>query len=190
MIAPAGRSAASALGLDAPAPDYVPTPNAAVPVALAEQDKHTPQALLAKFFFDLDLRIEADAYLLRVARLPLPDWLQGAAVDLHTGQATEATDGGSEGAADDDVAAALTAHATQATGVALSIGAVWWALRAGGLLAGLLGTLPTWRHVDLLAVLPDDDDDDDWDADDDAEALRDEQAVGNLLEPELEGDRR
>jgi hypothetical protein len=190
MIAPAGRSAASALGLDAPAPDYVPTPNAAVPVALAEQDKHTPQELLAKFFFDLDLRIEADAYLLRVAHLTLPDWLQGAAVDLHTGQATEATDGGSEGAADDDVAAALTAHATQATGVALSIGAVWWALRAGGLLAGMLGTLPTWRHVDLLAVLPDDDDDNDWDADDDAEALRDEQAVGNLLEPEIEGDRQ
>jgi hypothetical protein len=44
--------------------------------------------------------------------------------------------------------------------------------------------------VDLLAVLPDDDDDNDWDADDDAEALRDEQAVGNLLEPEIEGDRQ
>ena len=78
---------------------------------------------------------------------------------------------------------ALTlAEVSQITGLALTAGTVWWALRAGGLLAGLLVTLPVWRHADLLAVLPDDAADDAWDLADD-EAVRDEQAVGHLLEP-------
>jgi hypothetical protein len=39
------------------------------------------------------------------------------------------------------------------TGMALSVGAVWWAARAGGLLASLLASTPAWRHVDPLPVL-------------------------------------
>jgi len=39
-------------------------------------------------------------------------------------------------------------------GAALSASTLWWALRATGLLASLLGSVPTWRQVDLLAILP------------------------------------
>jgi hypothetical protein len=51
------------------------------------------------------------------------------------------------------------------TGMALSVGAVWWAARAGGLLASLLASTPAWRHVDPLPVLGRDESepDIDWD---------------------------
>ena len=75
------------------------------------------------------------------------------------------------------------AETARVTGLALTAGTVWWALRAGGLLSGLLVSLPAWRHADLLAVLPDEEDDDAWDPLDDDEAERDEQAVGQMLEP-------
>jgi hypothetical protein len=39
------------------------------------------------------------------------------------------------------------------TGLALSVGAVWWALRAAGLIASLLASAPAWRHLDPLPVL-------------------------------------
>jgi hypothetical protein len=39
------------------------------------------------------------------------------------------------------------------TGLALSVGAVWWAARAAGLIASLLASSPAWRHVDPLPVL-------------------------------------
>jgi hypothetical protein len=82
-------------------------------------------------------------------------------------------------------------EATQATGLALTAGTVWWALRAGGLLAGLVVTLPAWRHADLLAVLPDAEDEENWDPADggevaDDEAARDERAVRQMLEPVAE----
>jgi hypothetical protein len=82
----------------------------------------------------------------------------------------------------------MVVKAAQAAGVALTVGTVLWALRAGGLAASLFSSLPAWRHVDLLAVLPDDEDDDKWEGDADAEGLRDEQAVGEVLEPAVEGD--
>lgn len=37
----------------------------------------------------------------------------------------------------------------------LSAGAVWWGVRAGGLLASLLTSLPAWRSLDVLPVLRD-----------------------------------
>ncbi len=81
-------------------------------------------------------------------------------------------------------------EATQATGLALTAGTVWWALRAGGLLAGLVVTLPAWRHADLLAVLPDPsqdgEDNDAWDKAEDDEAARDEKAVRQMLETSSE----
>lgn len=77
---------------------------------------------------------------------------------------------------------AVSVPATQITGAVLSAGTVWWALRASGLLASLMVSLPAWRHVDLLAVLPDDHDEDAWDLGDDDEAVRDEHAVGIMLE--------
>jgi len=39
------------------------------------------------------------------------------------------------------------------TGLALSVGAVWWAARAAGLIASLLASAPAWRHRDPLPVL-------------------------------------
>jgi len=75
----------------------------------------------------------------------------------------------------------LATDAAQAAGAVLTAGSVWWALRAGGLVTSLLGSLPTWRHVDLLAVLPDDDGAEGWNRDADDEAERDEMAFDRLL---------
>ncbi len=47
-----------------------------------------------------------------------------------------------------------TNNAAGVTGVAVTASAVWWALRATGLLASVITSMPAWRHVDLLAVLP------------------------------------
>jgi VCBS repeat-containing protein len=46
-------------------------------------------------------------------------------------------------------------------GLAFSIGTVWWALRIGGLAAGLVATLPAWRQFDLVPILGRKDDLDD-----------------------------
>jgi hypothetical protein len=50
------------------------------------------------------------------------------------------------------------------TGLAFSVGAVWWAVRAAGLVASLLASSPAWRHVDPLPVLGrDDEEEEQWD---------------------------
>jgi hypothetical protein len=50
------------------------------------------------------------------------------------------------------------------TGLAISVGAVWWAARAVGLVASLLSATPAWRHVDPLPVLGrDEDEKEKWD---------------------------
>jgi hypothetical protein len=59
------------------------------------------------------------------------------------------------------------------TGIALSVGAVWWAARAAGLVTSLLSTTPAWRHVDPLPVLgrdPEIDDEEDPETDQDKRA--------------------
>ena len=59
------------------------------------------------------------------------------------------------------------------TGIALSVGAVWWAARAAGLVASLRTTTPAWRHVDPLPVLgrdPEIDDEDEPEADEEKRA--------------------
>lgn len=49
------------------------------------------------------------------------------------------------------------------TSLALSVGAIWWATRATGLIASLLSSLPAWRNFDPLPVLGrDEDDEDEW----------------------------
>ena len=67
----------------------------------------------------------------------------------------------------------------QTLGVALTAGSVWWALRATGLVAALLASLPAWRQFDCLPVLAEEEDDDTphWSPAEDAEAARDEAAV-------------
>ncbi|HTO46651.1 MAG TPA: tandem-95 repeat protein, partial [Burkholderiales bacterium] len=56
------------------------------------------------------------------------------------------------------------------TGLAFSVGAVWWAARAAGLVASLLASSPAWRHVDPLPVLGrDDEEEEQWGEADDEE---------------------
>jgi hypothetical protein len=47
----------------------------------------------------------------------------------------------------------IVLNSVRITGLAMSVGAVWWAARAAGLLASLLTVTPAWRHVDPLPVL-------------------------------------
>jgi hypothetical protein len=55
-------------------------------------------------------------------------------------------------------------NSVRITGLALSVGAVWWAARAAGLVASLLASTPAWRHVDPLPVLGrDDEEEEEWD---------------------------
>jgi hypothetical protein len=73
------------------------------------------------------------------------------------------------------------------SGLALSVGAVWWALRATGLVASLLASAPAWRHIDPLPVLGRGDDDEqeadvEWGEAEDADEKRDEQAASWVLE--------
>ncbi len=75
----------------------------------------------------------------------------------------------------------------QLGGIALSAGVVWWLMRAGGLLASLLASVPAWRNLDPLPILRRDDDDEDdveWNTDADEEARRDERDVALVLSDE------
>jgi len=47
----------------------------------------------------------------------------------------------------------IALESARIAGMALSAGAVWWAARAGALLASMLASTPAWRHVDPLPVL-------------------------------------
>jgi hypothetical protein len=79
-------------------------------------------------------------------------------------------------------------QSVELTGVALSVGAVWWASRAGGLVASLLMAAPAWRTFDPLPVLgPEDKDDRDWGGDVDDEMARDEEGVADLFDEAREG---
>jgi hypothetical protein len=60
----------------------------------------------------------------------------------------------------------VTLDSIRLTGLALSVGAVWWAARAAGLIASLLASSPAWRHVDPLPVLGRDDEEEEAVADD------------------------
>jgi len=51
----------------------------------------------------------------------------------------------------------LALDAIRTAGLVVSVGAVWWAARAAGLVSSLLAVTPTWRHVDPLPVLGRDD---------------------------------
>jgi hypothetical protein len=136
---------------------------------------------------DLDTNetVTAGDFLIQTFQLLVQSAEQSVRSGLSAGpQAAEP--GAVDWPADENESGLTLVETAQMTGLALTAGTVWWALRAGGLLTGLLVSLPTWRHADLLAVLPDDEDDADWDLDDDDEAARDEQAVGQLLEPGFE----
>jgi len=54
----------------------------------------------------------------------------------------------------------LDLDAIRMTSFALSVGAIWWATRATGLIASLLSSLPAWRNFDPLPVLGRNEEDD------------------------------
>jgi hypothetical protein len=60
------------------------------------------------------------------------------------------------GLADDALHNTFRIEESQISAVLLSAGVVFWGLRAGGLLASLLATLPAWRSFDMLPVIRDD----------------------------------
>lgn len=72
--------------------------------------------------------------------------------------------------------------------LALSAGALWWAVRSGGLLASLALSAPSWRHLDPMAVIGPRAEDADEAPAADAEAWLDEHAVDRMLE-EISGRR-
>jgi len=81
---------------------------------------------------------------------------------------------------DGDRVIQLDLDAIRMTSLALSIGAVWWATRATGLLASLLSSLPAWRNFDPLPVLArnEDEEEEEWaEADEDEESRKEEDAV-------------
>jgi hypothetical protein len=72
---------------------------------------------------------------------------------------------------------------TQMSGIALSVGVVWWASRVTGVIGSLLASIPAWRRLDPLPVVGSDDDehDEDW-REYDLDAYADEIAVSMVLE--------
>jgi hypothetical protein len=64
----------------------------------------------------------------------------------------------------------IVMNSVRITGMALSVGAIWWAARAAGLVASLLASSPAWRHVDPLPVLGRDDEEEDEEVWDEASA--------------------
>ena len=72
---------------------------------------------------------------------------------------------------------------TQVGGIALSVGAVWWASRITGLVGGLLASVPAWSRIDpLLVVGRDEEDEADWDNNVDPGADVDELAISMVLD--------
>lgn len=68
------------------------------------------------------------------------------------------------------------------SGLVLTVGAVWWATRAAGLLASALSSLPAWRNFDPIFVVGRDDDEKiEWQRPDE-EGEREEEAVADALD--------
>jgi hypothetical protein len=84
---------------------------------------------------------------------------------------------------DGEVDMRIVLQAVELTGVALSVGAVWWATRAGALVASLLVSVPAWRSFDPLMVLgPEDEDDRDWAGVMDDQAVQDEMGIADVFD--------
>jgi hypothetical protein len=75
------------------------------------------------------------------------------------------------------------------SGLALSVGAVWWATRAAGLIASALSSLPAWRNFDPLPVLGRDEfEEDDWVQEHDRNATAEAEEEERLVERRFSND--
>uniref|UniRef100_UPI0035B013C7 Ig-like domain-containing protein n=1 Tax=Zoogloea sp. TaxID=49181 RepID=UPI0035B013C7 len=125
---------------------------------------------------------------------PLMDFLlRGDGLVASTGSAGSALrmgDGGQRDALqerDGEVDVRVVLQAIELTGVALSVGAVWWATRAGALVASLLVSVPAWRNFDPLMVLgPEDENDRDWAGVMDDQAVQDEMGIAEVFDAGME----
>jgi hypothetical protein len=76
----------------------------------------------------------------------------------------------------------IVLNSVRITGLALSVGAVWWAARAAGLLASLLTVTPAWQHVDPLPVLGRGPEEEEEDVDEDKDRRDDEHRARWVLD--------
>ena len=153
-----------------------------------EQIQRPPRVVTGS---DLDLEVNFNAADFQFAGLQVlaPDVTAIARAVTRDGGSID-DDSRAVSAGDFDLSEFTLGEVAQAAGMALSAGTVWWALRASGLLAGLVVSMPAWRHADLLAILPDEDEEELWDTESDMEAGRDEAALENVLDGvETEGAR-
>ena len=136
---------------------------------------------------DISQGVSLDEYLLRLVSLKLGESAHGSAAREFDVSASDIDPSSHDEAAVHE----LSIQTAQMLGISLTVGAVWWALRISGLLASLLATLPAWRHLDPLLILPDEDKRERaWALDEDDEAVRDEAAVSELLAGSDAGMRR
>jgi hypothetical protein len=77
----------------------------------------------------------------------------------------------------------LVLDSVRMTGIAMSVGAVWWAARAAGIVASVLASSPAWRHVDPLPVLGrDEEEEEEIEEEQDKEKKDDEHRAAWVLE--------
>ena len=164
-----------------PAPTQSPSAPATLRGAMVTLDDHSRIAVI-----EVAPDITWDDYYLRLVSLTVADQVSsGRDAKLATGTMAEAS-----GEVNESVSRELAVSTAQMTGIALTAGTVWWALRVGGLLTSLMASMPAWRHVDPLPILRDDEDEEvDW-GNEDAEAARDEEAVDKVLDASGKGDQR
>jgi hypothetical protein len=79
---------------------------------------------------------------------------------------------------------ALALDAVRTVGLVVSVGAVWWASRAAGLVSSLLAMTPTWRHIDPLPVLGRDENEPfgGWEEPDGEEAAQEEASASEMFD--------
>ncbi len=188
--APAPREPRSLLGVDAPGAGPLPLTDPTAPTAVgvaaparASSGAGTRPNVNAEYL-DMQARSVGDDGLIGTLAIQDPALFNLAQVRSGLPARHEGADPRVLPPDTDNAPGSLTlAGAASASGLALTAGTVWWALRAGGLLTSLVVSMPAWRHADLLAVLPDDEDDEDgWDPSDDEQTARDEEAVGQMLD--------
>ncbi|HQO30163.1 MAG TPA: hypothetical protein PKY22_11685, partial [Accumulibacter sp.] len=86
--------------------------------------------------------------------------------------------------AQESLASTVQVNSSKMVGVSLSVGVAWWALRAGGLLASLAASLPTWRGIDTLMILRDREEGDDWGQDAEEQKRRREKMLTDEPSPD------
>jgi hypothetical protein len=77
----------------------------------------------------------------------------------------------------------VVVDSAEISGIALSVGVVWWASRISGVIGSLLASMPAWRQLDPLPVVASDGGEPSYEWDDtyDRQSNADEVAVSRVL---------